>query len=172
MANRDRFRFAIVKGAPDRITENVISFLEFEKRVTAKTRLIGVKFKGAATISRPDFFGRCFGCQVKHEIVVLFHTARSTVEHRKSHRGSGGQTSHTLFGLVEEINHSSGTPAQQEVAKKEFLNKETAKISKRGVPGFAELSPVRKRRPFGPDVWIKYQFLWDLCELLCKVLSS
>src|SRR5260221_44621 len=152
--NRNCLCFTVVTGAPGRITQYGISLLEFEKRVTAKTRLIGVKFKGAATISKPDFFGRCFGCQVKQEIVVLFHTARSTVEHRKSHRGSGGQTSHTLFGLVEEINHSSGTPARREVAKKEFLNKKITKMSKGGVQVFTELLPGAKETAIwshGPD---------------------
>src|SRR5258707_12781773 len=106
--NRNCLCFTVVTGAPGRITQYGISLLEFEKRVTAKTRLIGVKFKGAATISRPDFFGRCFGCQVKQEIVVLFHTARSTVEHRKRQRGSSSTTSHTLYCLTEVITQFSG----------------------------------------------------------------
>jgi len=43
--------------------------LEFENG-TVKPSLIGVNFS-ARDESSPDFFGRCFGCQVKDEIVVL-----------------------------------------------------------------------------------------------------
>lgn len=90
--NRNCFRPTVVKGAPGRITQYGISLLEFEKRVTAKARLIGVKLKRATPKGRCDFFGRCFGRQVKNEIVVLFlyGVVNSTVHCRKSHRGSGG----------------------------------------------------------------------------------
>jgi Trp operon repressor len=61
---------------------------------------------------------------------------------------------------------------QQEVAKKEFLNKEIAKISEREFQVLPSCHPVQKQRPFGLMVRIKYRFLCSLCELLFKVLSS
>lgn len=58
---------------------------------------------------------------------------------------------------------------QPEVAKKEFLNKE---IAKRGVPVFTPVIARYERNGHWSNVWIKCRFLWDLCELLFKGLSS
>src|SRR5271166_2290800 len=43
--NRDFFRFTIVDFAPRRVTQNVVSLLQFEELVTLSAREIGMKFK-------------------------------------------------------------------------------------------------------------------------------
>src|SRR5882724_9003506 len=49
-----------------------------------------------------------------------------------------------------------------------FVEQRDRKDLKEGIRFLPSCCPIRKTRPFGPNVWIKYRLLWELCELRFK----
>jgi hypothetical protein len=74
-------------------------------------------------------------------------------------------------GTTIEVRADRG-PGLNKRPRREFLNKEVAKISKRGDLGSCRGSRILpKIRPIDPMLG-QVLLLWDLCELLFKTLSA
>src|SRR6202162_2470286 len=91
--NGNFFRFTVVNCATLRVTQHGVSFLRFEELLTAKGRKIGVKFTSKTPTGGSDFLRRGFGRQSENKVIILFHTSRSVLRCRNSHRDSGSDTS-------------------------------------------------------------------------------
>src|ERR1700686_3687752 len=87
--NRNFFRFTVVNCATHRVSQHGVSFLRFEELLTAKGRKIGVKFTSKTPTGGSDFLRRGFGRQSENKVIILFHTTRSVLRCRNSHRDSG-----------------------------------------------------------------------------------